>query len=67
MCASLSAFQNKSYVKNFDTDTLSYLSLALVLAQVDLFKHLRPLLHHQGLLIRVGRDVALMLRWKKDS
>lgn len=32
--------------RNLDTNKLSYLSLALSLGQVDLFKHLRPLFHH---------------------
>lgn len=51
MCTSSSAFQNKH---NFDISKLSYLSLTLILAQVDLFKHLRSLFHHQGLLVSVG-------------
>lgn len=42
------------FEQNFDEDKLSYLSLALSLGQVDLFKHLRPLFHHQGLLVSVG-------------
>lgn len=46
---------------------LSYLSLALSLGQVDLFQHLRPLFHHQGLLVSVGWDVAVVLRQKKRT
>lgn len=44
----------QEFEQNFETDKLSYLSLALSLSQVNLFKHLRPLFHHQGLLVSVG-------------
>lgn len=44
-----------------DVNTGSYLPLTLVLGQVDLFEHLRPLFHHQGLLVGVGGDVAVVL------
>lgn len=43
----------------------AYFSLALGLGQVDLFKHLRSLFHHEGLLVGVGRDVTIMLRGRK--
>lgn len=45
----------------------AYLPLALVLGQVDLLEHLRPLFHHQGLLVGVGRDVAVVLRRKRHG
>lgn len=37
-----------------ETAKLSYLSLTLILGHFDLFQHLRPLFHHQGLLVGVG-------------
>ncbi len=47
-------FECISKQQNFDTNELPYLSLTLGLGQVDLFQHLRPLFHHQGLLVGVG-------------
>lgn len=38
-----------------------YLSLPLSPRQLHLFQHLRPLLHHQSLLIGEGWDVIIML------
>lgn len=55
-------FEHKSL-----TSAPAYFSLTLVLGQVDLFKHLRSLLHHQSLLIGIGRDVTIMLRERKSS
>lgn len=43
-----------------------YLAFPLSLGQVHLLEDQGPLLHHQGLLIRVGRDVALVL-WAKEG
>lgn len=45
----------------------AYLSLPLSLGQVDLLQHLRSLLHHQGLLVGVGGDVAVMLRHRQTE
>lgn len=45
----------------------AYLSLPLILGQVDLLQHLRSLLHHQGLLVGVGGDVAVMLRHRQTE
>lgn len=39
-----------------------YLSLPLSPGKLHLFQHLRPLLHHQRLLISEGWDVIIMLR-----
>jgi hypothetical protein len=39
-----------------------HLFLPVRLGQPHLSEHLRPLLHHQSPLIRVGRDVAVMLK-----
>lgn len=47
------------------TRARSYLSLTLVLGQVDLFQHLWPLFHYQGLLVSVGWDITVMLRREK--
>lgn len=49
------------------TQVIAYLPLALVLGQVDLLEHLRPLFHHQGLLVGVGRDVAVVLRHERHG
>lgn len=45
----------------------AYLSLPLILGQVDLLQHLRSLLHHQGLLVGVGGDIAVMLRHRQTE
>lgn len=50
-----------------ESSAVSDLSLALSLSQVDLFQHLRPLLHHQGLLVSVSRDIAVVLRQNKKD
>lgn len=41
-----------------------YLTFTLGLGEMHLLEDLRPLLHHQRLLIGVGRDVTLVL-WKR--
>lgn len=40
--------------QNLGINKLPYLSLTFSLCQIDLFKHLRALFHHQGLLVSVG-------------
>lgn len=40
--------------QNLGINKLPYLSLTFILCQIDLFKHLRALFHHQGLLVSVG-------------
>lgn len=44
-----------------DLQEHQYLSLTLVLGKVHLLEDFRSLLHHQGLFVSVGRDVAVML------
>lgn len=44
-----------------------YLSLSLGPGQLHLFQHLRPLLHHQGLLVGEGRDVVIVLREDRNA